>query len=119
MKVLVCGGRDFADKKSLTRALLKIHKATPIKIIIHGGARGADAMAGGIARASGIQEVICPANWDKFKKGAGHKRNSAMTILQPDVVVACQGGSGTDDMMNKAQQCGFEVVFVPDTTKEE
>lgn len=117
MKVLVCGGRDFQDKKALTRTLWRIHHENKITMIIHGGARGADTMAGGIARASGIQEVICPANWDKHGKGAGHIRNSAMLNLAPDLVVACQGGRGTEDMMNISSQAGYEVIFVKDSTK--
>jgi len=117
MIVLVCGGRDFQDKKALTRALTRIHMKKKITMIIHGGARGADKMAGGIARASGIQEVICPANWDKHGKAAGHIRNSAMLKLIPDLVVACQGGRGTENMMDIASQAGYEVIFVKDETK--
>lgn len=113
MKVLVCGGRDYDDKRALTRELTKIHMKQKITMIIHGGARGADQMAGGIARASGIQEVICPANWKKHGKAAGHLRNAAMLNLHPDLVVACPGGRGTENMIERTQAAGVEVVFVP------
>ena len=42
MKVLICGGRTFDDRKPLGRALAAIHAETPISLVIVGGAPGAD-----------------------------------------------------------------------------
>lgn len=44
-RVLVCGGRDYADAKSLGMVLDAAHSANPIVCLIHGAARGADTLA--------------------------------------------------------------------------
>ena len=47
MRVLVCGGRDFADTSLLADEMAKLHRETPIATVIHGGAAGADRSVGG------------------------------------------------------------------------
>lgn len=42
MRVLVCGGRDFADSEYCFAVLSKLHARRPITVIIEGGATGAD-----------------------------------------------------------------------------
>lgn len=107
MKLLVCGGRDFDDAELLVREL---NKYLPnVSHVIHGDARGADSLAGGWALANGIQEVKCPANWNRFDKRAGYLRNQAMLELNPDIVVAFPGGKGTAMMIDIAGKQGFDI----------
>jgi hypothetical protein len=126
MKILVCGGRDFSDYNALARHLDAANRryrilmggepvtdrAEPLTHIVHGGAQGADRMAGLWARRAGIQEVRCDANWDYYSNGAGPKRNKAMLALltRPDYVMAFPGGDGTADMIEQALRAGFTVV---------
>lgn len=131
MKLLVCGGRTFGDAPlvmpqsvELQRAareraeqerrliwsfLIDFHQSTPVSLLIHGDARGADRAAGKWAQDAGVQEVICPANWKHFERRAGFLRNKAMLLLQPDLVVAFPGGSGTEDMCRQAEVAGVPV----------
>jgi hypothetical protein len=43
--MLVCGGRDYADKDRLWATLDQLHRDRAVARIIAGGARGADTMA--------------------------------------------------------------------------
>ncbi len=108
MKVLVCGGRYYTDKEKMWPLLYQLVWCNT-DLIIHGGAKGADSLAGEWARAAGIQEVICPANWDTHGRSAGHRRNKAMLWLKPDIVLAFPGGLGTANMIKQAKEAGIEV----------
>ena len=43
MKVLVCGGRDYADRDHLNNTLDYLHQQHNFTLLIQGAARGADA----------------------------------------------------------------------------
>ena len=109
MKILVCGGRKYDAPDTVFGALDRLRAAGCVDMVIHGGAKGADALAGRWAHDRGVQEVICPANWDRRGTWAGPIRNSAMLLLQPDLVLAFPGGKGTEDMVRKAEAKGIRV----------
>jgi len=109
MKVLVCGGRDFTDDAFLFRALDAAHARIPFSIVIHGGAKGADHYSELWAIARGIHYARVPALWDALGRSAGPKRNEAMLLLAPDVVVAFPGGRGTAHMIRIATEAGIKV----------
>lgn len=110
MKVLVCGGRDYNDWDNAHGFLLAKHRKLNFSHVIHGGARGADELAGRFAEMYLIQEVVCPANWKMLGKGAGPRRNAKMLGLCPDLVIAFPGGRGTANMVEQASAAGVEVV---------
>ena len=109
MKLLVCGGRDFADREGLGRALDAAHAKRPITILIHGGARGADRLAGRWAEERGILVAEVRALWKQHGNGAGPIRNRGMLALGPDGVIAFPGGNGTADMGSIATAAGVPV----------
>lgn len=118
MKVVVTGGRDFADRRWVYRCLDNILHGhgegvpqSPLTHIIHGGAKGADKLASEWAQECGIQEVVCIANWGKFDKRAGVLRNLWMLdLLNPetDLVYPCPGGQGTQHCINTAVELGLK-----------
>lgn len=111
MRVLVCGGRDYADKLELWRALDAWDPA--ITEVISGMARGADAFAAEWAEEHEIPLHRFPADWDTHGKAAGPIRNQRMLDEgKPDVVVAFPGGRGTADMVRRAEAAGVKVVRV-------
>ena len=115
MKVLVCGGRDFNDSMTLGSWLGGIHKQGGISLLIHGGARGADFMAGKFAEWAGIPVKEYAADWYQHGKAAGPIRNQQMLDDgKPDLVVAFEGGRGTADMVRRAKAAGVRVI---DATK--
>lgn len=94
-KVAVIGSRSFEDKKLLYDALTKNYDR--IKLIISGGARGADSLAVEWATDYGVPYLVFPALWHnpftgEHDKGAGFRRNIQI-IDQCDVVIAFWDGA--------------------------
>ena len=109
VRVLVCGGRDYSDDNFLTNTLDAIHGDTPITMLIHGNAPGADTLAGKWSIGRCIPTLAVPANWVALGKAAGPTRNAAMLQFKPHLVVAFPGGVGTDDMISKARGAAIPV----------
>ena len=106
MKVLVCGGRDYADSAKVAAVLNEID---PL-VVINGGAPGADTLASGWAITHNVPYVEIKANWGKDGKAAGPIRNQRMIDkCKPDLVVAFPGGRGTADMVARARKAGVSV----------
>lgn len=110
MRVLVCGGRDFTDHEYIFDKLDKIHNIIKITLIIEGEARGVDRIARFWAECREVPFLPVPADWEQYGKRAGPIRNSEMLKHNPDVVVAFPGGTGTADMIKKAEKCNVKVV---------
>lgn len=112
--VLVCGGRDFSDRRLMAEWL--VGRPPMPHLVIHDGARGADRMAGEIANENGIHAAEVKALWDFYpRKGpdnAGSLRNAAMLRLKPDRVLAFPGGRGTANCITQAERLGIPVEVV-------
>ena len=108
-KLLVCGGRDYTDKEAIWNLLDRAHAKFNITHLIHGCAKGVDRLAGEWANARGVQEVSCPANWERFKNAAGPIRNQYMAELDPNALIAFPGGKGTKNMVEQAARHGITV----------
>jgi hypothetical protein len=112
-RYLICGGRDFADYVTMTKALNVLILHPEHSLIIHGDARGADRLAGQWGREHGAQVQAVPADWAGNGMAAGPIRNAKMLDdYRPDVVIAFPGGRGTDDMIRKSRQRKLVVVQV-------
>jgi predicted Rossmann-fold nucleotide-binding protein len=116
VKVLVCGGRKFSDRDLLYKVLNVIHNGVKggITTIIHGGATGADSIAGDWSVNVLKKEAeVYLANWNLHKTAAGPIRNRKMLKEgKPDIVVAFPGGSGTADMIKIATAAGVKVFDI-------
>lgn len=114
MRVLICGGRDYNDYRSMGIVLEDVIRGWgTITTVIHGGARGADALAGQWAREHNIPSVVFPAEWEKHGRAAGPIRNEEMLREgDPDLVVAFPGGRGTADMVRRSRNAGKPVLEV-------
>lgn len=111
MKVLVFGGREYANRKRIA-AILAPLKPTQV---IHGRCRGADKLAGEWAETNGVPVKEFPADWGKFGPAAGPIRNKQMLDEgQPDMCVGFPGGKGTLNMATLARAAGIRVVMVDD-----
>jgi predicted Rossmann-fold nucleotide-binding protein len=113
MRVLVCGGRDYTDYESLGYHLGTLRAKHSISLIIHGGQRGADTMAGTWARENNIPVQAYMAEWTRYDKAAGPIRNQRMLDEgKPDLVVAFPGNRGTRRMVKQARDHGVDVLIV-------
>lgn len=111
MRVLVTGGRHYADREFLYAALDALHAEHGFRLLIHGGATGADALAQDWAEHRGVVPQAYPADWTKYRKAAGPIRNRQMLDEgKPDLVVAFPGGDGTANMVSIAKRAGVPVI---------
>ncbi len=113
MKTLVCGSRDWEDIHAIRIRMVKLPPHTEI---IHGGAPGADSIAGFLAADLGFTVHVFPADWKKHGKAAGPIRNRLMLDECPDLVLAFQrrGSRGTQDTIDEAVRRGIAVeVLTP------
>ena len=118
MRVIVCGGRDYTDQKKVNEVLdelfLEVMERDPHLTIIEGGSRGADACAKHWAGYGllAVKHERYPADWDKHSKSAGVIRNQQMLDTGVDLVIAFPGGTGTQDMIDRALKAGVEVRLI-------
>lgn len=117
-KVLICGGRDFADFELLQRVMAHVRPWLEDDFcIINGFARGADRLAHIWAFTEGVPSICVPANWDYYGKRAGTLRNEWMLIYRdPDLVIAFPGGTGTSNMKMLARCRMIDVYEVSNGT---
>ena len=115
-KVLVCGGRDFADVGLVNDVLNNLHRDERFSALIHGHAPGADSLAAQWAASRNITRLGFRADWKKHGKAAGPFRNQKMLDEgQPDLVVAFPGGRGTADMVRRAKLADVHVIQIVPT----
>lgn len=113
-KVLVCGGRDYRDTATFDRVMCEVDNHVCIGEIIHGGANGADTMAGCWAEKYNIPVTVFKADWSRHGRAAGPRRNEKMLHEgKPHYVVAFPGGRGTAHMVRIAKAAGVHVYEVP------
>ena len=117
-RIIVTGGRDFDDAqlaRDVVRALVKKHGRFTL---VHGGCRGADALAVRAARRMNGQDEAWslpiaiegyPADWIAHGKAAGPIRNQAMVDAGAVGCVAFPGGRGTADMVRRCKAAGIPV----------
>lgn len=109
-RVLVCGGRDFADQNLFDGVMGDVVRRARVGRIIQGGAAGADAMARDWCVKWKYTYEHFPADWKTHGRAAGPIRNQQMIDEgKPDLVVAFPGGRGTADMVRRARAAGIEV----------
>lgn len=117
-RVLICGQRDYRNYEAI---LSWVEKLPPGSVVIHGGAPGADILAGQAAMACGLDVVVFEAQWAQFGRAAGPIRNKRMlTIGKPDFVWAFyrKGGieksKGTNNMVRQSRKYQTPVMIVED-----
>lgn len=99
MKIIVAGSRDFTDYSLLDRELSNLN----IDCVITGLARGADLLGKKWAELNNKKILEFPAEWDKYGKSAGYKRNAQM-LKEADFLIAFWDGKskGTKNMIDIA-----------------
>ncbi len=133
-RVIIAGGRDFNDyellHKELYNILFKLNMRYEDNLvayinqfeIVSGHARGADIMGEKFADEHDIKLKIFPAEWDKYGKSAGYRRNAEMAKYAVEgkeqgvigVLIAFWDGKskGTKSMIDLAKRYGLDEVYV-------
>ncbi len=109
-RILICGSREWHDMSTIYRRVEQFSRDT---IVIHGGAKGADQIAGQAAKAHGLHQAVVYPMWDLYGNSAGHKRNAAMLALEPSLVIAFSlGTNGTQGTIDRARKLGIPVEVI-------
>lgn len=120
MRVLVCGSRDFTDRRIVDTVLAGIAHIEAEVVVIEGGARGADWFGGQWAEdfLNAEDHLRFSAEWTLYGKAAGGIRNKRMLDEgKPDIVVAFVNkplaeSKGTADMVRRARKAGLPVYVI-------
>jgi YspA, cpYpsA-related SLOG family len=120
VRLLICGTRTWTDRIQLgweVETVIDQHPDEPI-VLIEGDARGADRLAGELARARGWDLEVYPADWQHDGRAAGPRRNARMLHQgRPDLVMAfvdkpLEHSRGTADLVRRARAQGVEVRVI-------
>jgi len=115
-KVAVIGSRSFSDREKLYSVLTK--NKPKIKLIVSGGARGADTLATQWASDYGVPYLVFPALWRDpetlaFDRGAGFRRNRLIVEYADHVIAFWDGVSGgTQNSIDIAKELNKPVTII-------
>lgn len=104
-RLIIAGSRDITDPATFDAAFYgSDFWSEPIDAVIHGGARGVDAMADAWAREWVIHVEVYPADWKTHGRAAGPIRNRLMASKATSLLAIWDGVSpGTASMIREAR----------------
>lgn len=114
VKLIIAGGRDFLDYDMLCEYMLTLREIIGNDLtIISGMARGADALGVRYAQDYKLPLLAMPADWDKYGKAAGYRRNAEMAE-QADACIAFWDGTsrGTAHMIQTMERLNKRSYIV-------
>lgn len=115
--VTVAGPRDYTNKKFIDEMLEEIlsdilaKEALPIHIV-EGGAYGVDALAKLYALQNELPYTEVKADWDKYGRSAGPRRNQKMAEMSDYCIVFFKGSRGSASMIAEALKQNVPVYVV-------
>lgn len=108
MRVIIAGSRSINDMKKVYNAIDA--SGFYLSEIVSGGARGVDTLAIVLADDKKIPCKVFPAEWKRYGKSAGYKRNLVMGDYANALIAIWDGESkGTKHMIDIAKKKGLEV----------
>jgi hypothetical protein len=114
VRVIVCGSREYR-RLDLVRAF--VDTLDLFDVVIVGGARGPDDVAERRAYERGLGVELYRAEWARYGRSAGYRRNAEMLKANPQRLAAFHDGSsrGTAYMIREGRRLGLDVeVWGPD-----
>jgi hypothetical protein len=107
-RTIIAGGRDVHEYWLVDYAVYQ--SGFVISQVISGGARGIDTVGEAWAMVNGLPVEIHYADWDRYGKAAGYKRNSKMADVAAQLVAVWDGNSrGTGNMIKIATERDLKV----------
>ena len=112
----IVGSRTFADLTVVRLHVGQWLASGEWREIVSGGARGADTLAARVASEMGVPCTVVPADWGRFGRSAGPRRNAEIAHLADALLAfvdrplhACRG---TRDVVARFQRAGKPVHVV-------
>lgn len=115
-KLIIAGSRSWCMYQYVVDAAKAFNQHfKPCKAvqIVSGGAKGADQLGEKLAREYGLDLFIIPAEWTKYGKSAGYRRNLEMAKYADGCIVLWDGESkGSKHMIDLAKEYNLELMIV-------
>jgi hypothetical protein len=121
-RILITGSRDWEDEERLRKAIIDAvvrvceetgnHGETDWVTIVHGACpTGADRMADELAKVCNWNVERHPADWHRYRKAAGYRRNADMVNAGADICLAFirNESAGATHCSDLAEKAGIEV----------
>lgn len=115
--VTVAGPRDYVNKKFVDKMLEEIlsdilaKEVLPIHIV-EGGAYGVDTLAKLYALQNKLPYIEVKADWDKYGRSAGPRRNQKMAEMSDYCIVFFKGSRGSASMIAEALKQNVPVYVI-------
>ena len=114
--VIIAGSRDFNDYELLKSKCIFLlqdkMKQCNVQIVC-GCARGADILGKQFAEEFGLKVLEYPADWEKYGKSAGYRRNKEMAKVADALIAFWDGESrGTKHMIDLAKEYGLPTRII-------
>ena len=115
--LLIAGSRNYTDRDTFNRVTEEyIDSEDAFTVIVAGGAAGADELAKDYALEYGLQYIEFPADWEKYGRAAGPKRNDEMVKFIKEkngrALYFWDGESkGTKQCIESARKNGIDVTI--------
>ena len=119
-RIVVAGSRDYEnyeEVKTYIEACIRELQKKNTLIFLSGGCRGVDMLGERYAKENGFPIERYPANWKKYGKSAGPKRNLQMVRICDGVICFWDGKSkGTDGHTKQRRGDIFhpDIIYLPD-----
>jgi hypothetical protein len=102
VRVIIAGSRDITDYDLVKKAYFD--SGFIATEIVSGGARGVDMLGERLAKELGIPCKRFPADWNKYGKSAGYKRNTEMVKYGEALLAITNGSKGTQHMIELSRK---------------
>lgn len=115
--VVVAGPRDYNNKGFIfdyldgLLSMIKVKTNKDVQII-EGGAKGVDFLAKQYAKAHNLSTIQVTADWARYGKSAGPRRNARMADLCGWCVVFYSGSAGSKSMITEAVKRGVPTYVI-------
>ena len=108
MRTIIAGSRICPHYHLICQAVEEA--GWEITTVISGCARGADTFGEQYAEEHGIPVERHPADWERFGRSAGPRRNHEMAqCAEALIAVLYPGSRGTENMIQEAQKAGLKI----------
>lgn len=108
MKIAIVGSRNWMNARAIHSYIDTLPTDT---VIVSGGARGVDQIAESHAKMLGLETKIFLADWNRYGKSAGIRRNAEIVSYADTIVYFWDGqSSGTKNTIDRAIKAGKPVV---------
>ena len=113
MRLIVAGSREIHNVDLIETHMLAFEDRYGLFDLICGMARGVDMAAHDIAESYRIPIHEYPAEWDKYGRGAGYRRNVEMAQAADALLLVWDGESrGSKHMLDVAIQCRMPTIVI-------